>query len=84
MFTPISIDEFVKDYKKNNPKENAAEMREALVRAVDAKRAGAVCSVCGQLIWAIGTATVGWDSCFTCITGEADGSENFEIDSVCR
>ncbi len=40
-------------------------------------------TVCGQPIWAIGSATVDWDGCFTCITGEADESEDYEIESVC-
>jgi hypothetical protein len=83
MFAPISIDDFIKSYKENNPKENAAELRKALVQTVEAKKNGAVCHICGQPIWAVGTATVGWDGCFTCITGEADTSEDYEIDSVC-
>ena len=81
MFVPITIDEFVKSYIKSNPKENAAELREALVRAVDAKKSGAVCSR-GRPIWAIGS-VAGTHRCFTCITGEADNSEDYEIDSVC-
>ncbi len=83
MFAPISIDDFIESYKENNPKENAAELRKALIHAVDAKKNGAVCHICGQPIWAIGSATVDWDGCFTCITGEADESEDYEIDSVC-
>lgn len=34
-------------------------------------------------IWAIGTAIAGWHSCFTCLTGEADDSVDYEIDKVC-
>ena len=82
MFVPITIDEFIKSYMKRNPKENGAKIREALIRAVDAKKAGAVCSVCDRPIWAIGSVT-GTYRCFTCITGEADNSEDYEIDSVC-
>ena len=82
MFVPISIDDFIKSYKKNNPKEDADKLRAAIMRAVDAKKAGAGCSVCGQPIWAIGS-VAGTDRCFTCITGEADNSEDYEIDSVC-
>lgn len=82
MFVPITIDEFIKSYKKNNPKENSDELRKALVRAVEAKKTGAVCNVCGRPIWAIGSVT-GTYRCFTCITGEADNSEDYEIDCVC-
>jgi hypothetical protein len=87
MFAPISIDDFLNgflnDYRKTNPKEDIAELRAALNRAVAANKSGAVCHICGRLIWAIGSATVGWDGCFTCITGETDESEDYEIDSVC-
>ena len=34
-------------------------------------------------MWAAGTAIVGWNGCFNCITGESDNSEDYEIDSVC-
>jgi hypothetical protein len=83
MFSPISIDDFLKAHKKNNPTEDIKAYRTALEQAVQAKKSGAVCSQCGNPIWAIGTATVGWNGCFTCITGEADSSEDYEIDSVC-
>ena len=82
MFVPISIEDFIKNYKENNPKENAAEIRKALIRAVEAKKAGAVCNICDKPIWAIGSVT-GTYRCFTCITGEANNSEDYEIDSVC-
>ena len=81
MFVPITIDDFIKSYKKSNPKENTAELRETLLCAVEAKKNGTVC-YCGQPIWAIGSVS-GTYSCFTCITGEADNSEDYEIDSVC-
>jgi hypothetical protein len=83
MFSPISIGDFLKAHKKNNPTEDIKAYRTALEQAVQAKKSGAVCSQCGSPIWAIGTATVGWNGCFTCITGEADSSEDYEIDSVC-
>jgi len=83
MFSPISITKFLKAYKKNNPTTDIKMYRAALEQAVQAKKAGAVCAQCGSPIWAIGTATVGWNGCFTCITGEADSSGDYEIDSVC-
>jgi hypothetical protein len=82
-FNPISLVNFLESYRKNNPTEDAEAYRAALVEAVSAKKSGAVCAQCGSPIWAIGTATVGWDGCFTCITGEADCSEDYEIDGVC-
>ena len=82
-FVPITIDEFAKSYSKNNPSEKNSNIRAALIETVQAKKNGAKCGQCGQPIWAIGSAVVGWNGCFTCITGEADCSEDHEIDSVC-
>ncbi len=83
LFSPISINKFLEAHKKNNPGEDIKAYRAALEQTVQAKKSGAVCAQCGNPIWAIGTATVGWNGCFTCITGEADCSEDYEIDSVC-
>lgn len=75
---PISIDKFVASYMKNNPKENRQETVDRLKAAVRAKREGTRCSQCDQVIWAVGTAIEGWNVCFTCLTGEADDSEDYE------
>jgi len=83
VFAPISIDDFIKSYHINNPGEKKSNIREALTNTVEAKKNGTKCMQCGQPIWAIGTAIVGWNGCFTCISGEADNSDDFEIDSVC-
>lgn len=83
MFIPISIDDYVRSHMENNPDDNKAKVENAVRSATAAKKNGARCMQCGQPIWAIGTATVGWNGCFSCICGEADNSEDFEIDSVC-
>ena len=83
MFSSISIEDFLKSYKENNPNEDIESLREALSGTAEAMGNGAMCNQCKQPIWAIGSAIVGWDGCFTCITGEADNSEDYEIDSVC-
>jgi hypothetical protein len=82
-FVPVSIENVLHNYHKANPAEDLEEYRENLLEAVHAKKLGAVCGQCGSPIWAIGTATVGWNGCFSCITGEADCSEDYEIESVC-
>ncbi len=82
MFTPISIDDFVKKHVKSNPGENADNLRAALNKSVERKRNGATC-FCGQPIWAIGNAITGGGQCFTCTTGESDSSDDYEIESVC-
>ena len=80
MFTYISIEEFadgvVKNYKNTNRKELIASLREALA----AKKSGARCMICGAPIWAAGSGVTGTYLCFTCTTGEADDSEDYEIE----
>ena len=76
---PISIDRFAKMTVKNNPNENLADLKQRLKEAVARKKAGARCWQCDQPIWAI----VGHDGCFTCIMGEVDHSDDYEIDEVC-
>ena len=77
------IDDFVKSFAKTNKEFTASEFKEILEEAVKKKSSATKCNVCGQPIWAIGTAVSGWDGCFTCISGEADDSEDYEIDTVC-
>ena len=83
MFSPITLDDFIKSYEESNQGERNTNIRESLTATVAAKNEGAVCHICGRPLWAIGSAVVGWDGCFTCITGEADNSEDLEIDTVC-
>lgn len=75
MFTYISIEEFADGVVKNN-KELIAALRESLA----AKRNGARCMICGAPIWAAGSGVTGTYLCFTCTTGEADDSEDYEIE----
>lgn len=63
----------------NNKGYNRNELTETLQAALDAKNQGAKCIICGQPIWAAGSAITGTDMCFTCTTGEADDSEDYEI-----
>lgn len=79
---PISQEDYLNQHLGNNPEVDAASYTKALAAAVEAKRQGATCDSCGNPIWAIGTAGVGWNACFSCITGEADSSNDLEIDEV--
>lgn len=79
MMIPITIDKFVDQFMKNNPNENKQAVKTALKEALAAKNAGATCSQCGEEIWAVGTGITGWKACFTCTTGEADASEDYEV-----
>lgn len=82
-FIPIPIEEYTRLHIRNNPSDKPEQVKSLLAQAVKRKAAGAKCINCGQPIWAIGAAFVGWDGCFTCITGEASGQEDYEIDKVC-
>lgn len=79
---PISINDFVKKYCKTNPNQNPEQLKKRLQEAVKDKKNGATCSNCGEAIWAVGSA-IGYYSCFTCLTGDADSSGDYEIDEVC-
>lgn len=79
---PISIEDFVNKHCETNPEENPNQVKEDLKEAVKDKKKGETCFNCGQEIWAIGSA-VAYHGCFTCLTGEADSSEDYEIDEVC-
>lgn len=82
MFIFISADEFIGYHMEANPGADEAVVREALAAKVRAKQNGASCGQCGKPIWVAGSAVAGKNRCFSCITGEADSSEDFEIDSA--
>lgn len=76
----ISIEEFAKSTIKNNPKQyKKDELISTLRETLQDKNNGAKCMICGNPIWAAGSAITGSYMCFTCITGEADDSEDYEI-----
>ena len=79
-FVPIGISEYVQLHVKANPDENPKELLVRLRGCVSHALAGARCH-CGAPIWVIGSASAGY-GCFTCITGEAFPSEDYEIDEV--
>jgi hypothetical protein len=83
MFVPISIDDYITKNEKSNPGYNMVNLRKALSKYVKAKKNGRKCDNCGNLIWAAGSAIADWNACFSCITGESDNSNDYEIDSVC-
>jgi hypothetical protein len=78
-FVPIGVREYAKLHAKANPDENAAELLARLRSCVSDALSGARCQ-CGAPICVIGSGFV--DACFTCITGEAFPSEDYEIDEV--
>lgn len=77
-FIPISIDAYVKMHLKNNPGKQENNIKPRLIAALANYKKGIKCD-CGNDIWVIGSAVVG-NSCFTCITGESEPTDDYEID----
>lgn len=79
-FKSISISEYIKKYLKNNPNNNEEELKISLNIALSDYKKGIKC-ICGNDIWVIGSASVG-NKCYTCITGESQPNEDYEIESA--
>ena len=76
---PISIEEFADMTVKNNKDMDRDGLIQDLKSALQDKKNGAKCMQCGSSIWAAGSAITGMNMCFTCMTLEADDSEDYEI-----
>jgi hypothetical protein len=76
-FVPISLERYVELHLASNPGTNREDLVRRLRYAMDAHARGVRCQ-CGEPIWIIGSAEVGF-SCFTCITGEAVPDHDYEI-----
>jgi len=79
-FIPISIDKYIKKHLDSNRSENEKDLGKRLNSALTDYKNGVKCS-CGNDIWVIGSASVG-NSCFTCITGESQPDNDYEIDAA--
>lgn len=77
-FTPIRLEDYVEMHLRSNPGTDRTDLMGRLHHAIAAFRRGECCR-CGQPIWIIGAAEVGL-SCFTCITGESEPDQDYEID----
>ena len=76
-FQIVSVDSFIKGFRSKNPQWDIQRLREELLHFRELKRKGVTCE-CGNPLWVIGSAISG-KACFTCITGETDPSEDYEI-----
>jgi hypothetical protein len=81
-FVPISIDGFLKSHIERNPTEDKEKLQLRLKGMIKAFENGEKCS-CGNDIWVIGSAFVG-KSCYSCITGETNPTDDYEIDSAIK
>ena len=75
----ISVHKFADLTVKHNKELKKDELVDALKDALFRKNAGAKCICCGNAIWAAGSAITGSDMCFSCTTGEADDSDDYEV-----
>jgi hypothetical protein len=80
MWTPISIDKYVKVHLKKNPDDKENVVRVRLEAALDDYRNGIKCK-CGKDIWIVGSASFQF-GCYSCISGKAHPAGEYEIDSA--
>ncbi|NSG11851.1 hypothetical protein HFM87_04755 [Blautia producta] len=80
MLNPISVEKFADMVMENNKGYRKKDLLRDLRNTLEEKKNGAKCMVCGAPIWAAGSAITGTNLCFTCTTGEADDSEDYEIE----
>ncbi|UNC93545.1 hypothetical protein [Candidatus Contubernalis alkaliaceticus] len=75
----IFVDKYAKKHVKHNSDSNINDVKRVLKTVLDSKKKGASCNICGQPIWAIGSAFSGFNGCFTCIIEESDDSQDYEL-----
>jgi hypothetical protein len=80
-FHPIGLQAYVKLHLKANPDMHRQEVVESLQAALAAHRRGVHCT-CGNRLWVIGSAFIGYNACFTCITGKAMPDEDYELEEA--
>jgi len=79
-FVPVRLDQFVRQYLRNNQAADGDTVRAAVEDALAAWRQGVRCA-CGNPLWVAGSAVAGY-GCFTCITGSAEPDGDPEIDTA--
>jgi hypothetical protein len=81
-FTPISKQDYIKMHLKSNPRENEKDLIKRLDEALEDFKNGVKCA-CGSAIWVLGSASMG-NSCFRCIAGESESTDDYEIDEAIK
>ena len=86
-FAPRSKTTIARDLHRNNPDHpsfrTVGDWLEVLSSAEELKKRHVTCH-CGSPIWIVGTAVCGSAMCFACITGNADCSEDIEVEGYHR
>jgi hypothetical protein len=81
-FVCVRLNQFVKQYLRNNKDADGDEVRAAVEDALAAWRQGVRCA-CGNPLWVAGSAVAGY-GCFSCITGSTQPDGDPEIDEACE
>jgi hypothetical protein len=80
-FRPVSVDQFVRQYLRNNKNADGDAVRAGVEDALAAWRQGVHCA-CGKPLWVAGSAVAGY-ACFNCITGTTAPDGDPEIVEAC-
>ena len=80
-FIPVTLNQFVKQYLRNNEGADGEAVRAGVEDALAAWRQGVHCA-CGKPLWVAGSAVAGY-GCFRCITGFDEPNGDPEIDAAC-
>jgi hypothetical protein len=80
-YRPVSVDQFIKQYLRNNKGADGDAVRAGVEDALAAWRQGVRCA-CGKPIWVAGSAVAGY-ACFSCITGSTQPDGDPEILEAC-
>lgn len=76
----VSIDEYERIVTAANKRLDGQQVRQWLKLALEAKKDGVICIRCGSPIWAAGSAITGRYMCFSCLTGERNDTDDYEIE----
>lgn len=77
-FVFVELEKYLKIQYKT--KEKMDEHRPIIQHWVELRDNSTPCEVCGCTpIWATGSAMIDDAMCFTCITGESDASDDYEV-----
>lgn len=76
----VSMEEYADIVVNANNRLNKKQVMEWLKEARERKQNGELCIRCGKPIWAAGSAITGRYMCFSCITGERNDTDDYEIE----
>lgn len=75
----VSIEEYADIVANANSRLERERVVEWLKQSLESKKNGAICIRCGKPIWAAGSAITGRYMCFSCLTGERNDTDDYEV-----